>query len=55
MTMARFSEAFLILAGRRGDPLAAATPVILVGLNVVYTLTAIPPDGGPTEPTRIDC
>lgn len=42
VTMARFSEAFLILAGQaRGIPLAA-TPVILVGLNVVYTLTAYP-------------
>jgi len=42
VTMARFSEAFLILAGQgRGIPLAA-TPIILVGLNVVYSLTAYP-------------
>jgi MFS family permease len=42
VTMARFSEAFLILAGQaRGIPLAA-TPVILVGLNIVYALTAYP-------------
>jgi MFS family permease len=42
ITLARFSEAFLILAGQaRGLPLAA-TPLVLVGLNVVYTLTAYP-------------
>lgn len=42
ITLARFSEAFLILAGQaRGLPVAA-TPLILVGLNLVYTLTAYP-------------
>lgn len=42
VTMARFSEAFLILAGQaRGVPLAA-TPLVLVGLNVVYAVTAYP-------------
>lgn len=42
VTLARFSEAFLILAGQaRGVPLAA-TPLVLVGLNAVYSLTAYP-------------
>lgn len=42
ITLARFSEAFLLLAGQaRGLPVAA-TPLILVGLNLVYTLTAYP-------------
>ena len=41
-TLARFSEAFLVLiAGRRGLPLALA-PLVLVTMNAVYALGAYP-------------
>jgi MFS family permease len=42
LTLARFSEAFLILrAGLAGLP-AALTPLVLVAMNVVYSVSAYP-------------
>jgi MFS family permease len=41
-TLARFSEAFLILrAGQGGLPIAL-TPLVLIGMNVVYAISAYP-------------
>jgi MFS family permease len=41
-TLARFSEAFLILrAGQGGLPIAM-TPLVLIGMNVVYAISAYP-------------
>ncbi|WP_333473742.1 MFS transporter [Xanthobacter dioxanivorans] len=49
-TLARFSEAFLVLkAHDEGLPLAFA-PLVLVAMNVVYSLGAYPPVPGPTRP-----
>ena len=42
MTLARFSEAFLILRGADLGMHAAYAPLILVGMNVVYAATAYP-------------
>ena len=42
MTLARFSEAFLILRGNDLHMELAYAPLILVGMNVVYAATAYP-------------
>jgi MFS family permease len=42
MTLARFSEAFLILRGSDLHLETAYAPLILVGMNVVYAATAFP-------------
>ena len=42
MTLARFSEAFLILRGSDLHMQLAYAPLILVGMNVVYAATAYP-------------
>lgn len=41
-TLARFSEAFLILRARQGGLADAWLPLIFVAMNVVYALTAYP-------------
>src|SRR5258706_2194913 len=41
-TLARFSEAFLILRGQNLHLEVALAPLILVGMNVVYAATAYP-------------
>jgi MFS family permease len=41
-TLARFSEAFLILRGQGLGLEIAYAPLVLVGMNVVYSLTAYP-------------
>lgn len=41
-TLARFSEAFLILRAEQGGLPIAFTPLVLVGMNVVYALSAYP-------------
>ncbi len=42
LTLARFSEAFLILKGQATGLPIAWVPVILIGMNIVYSLTAYP-------------
>ena len=41
-TLARFSEAFLVLRAHQGGLALALTPLVLVGMNVVYAVTAYP-------------
>jgi len=41
-TLARFSEAFLVLRARQGGLPMAYAPLVLVGMNVVYALAAYP-------------
>ncbi|GMU57427.1 MAG: MFS transporter [Candidatus Xenobia bacterium] len=41
-TLARFSEAFLVLRAAQGGLPLALTPLVLVGMNVAYALTAYP-------------
>jgi len=41
-TLARFSEAFLILRAEQGGLPVALTPLVLVAMNVVYALAAYP-------------
>ena len=41
-TLARFSEAFLILRAAQGGLAVAYTPLVLVGMNAVYALSAYP-------------
>jgi MFS family permease len=41
-TLARFSEAFLILRAEQGGLPIAYTPLVLIGMNVVYALSAYP-------------
>ncbi len=41
-TLARFSEAFLILRARDGGLATAWTPLVLIGMNVVYAIAAYP-------------
>ncbi|TDP63526.1 MFS transporter [Roseateles toxinivorans] len=41
-TLARFSEAFLVLRVTQGGLPLAYTPLVLVGMNVVYALAAYP-------------
>lgn len=41
-TLARFSEAFLVLRARQGGLPIAYVPLVLIGMNVVYSLTAYP-------------
>jgi MFS family permease len=42
LTLARFSEAFLILRAQGLGLAVALAPLVLVGMNVVYSLTAYP-------------
>jgi MFS family permease len=42
LTLARFSEAFLILRGQDLGLAVAFAPLVLVGMNVVYSVTAYP-------------
>ncbi|MBV9043578.1 MAG: MFS transporter [Alphaproteobacteria bacterium] len=42
LTLARFSEAFLILRGTNVGLTLAAAPMVLVAMNVVYTLSSYP-------------
>jgi MFS family permease len=42
LTLARFSEAFLILRAENLGVAIAYTPLVLVGMNLVYMLTAYP-------------
>ncbi len=41
-TLARFSEAFLLLRARSGGRVVALVAVVMVGVNVVYTASAWP-------------
>jgi MFS family permease len=41
-TLARFSEAFLVLRAHQGGLPLALTPLVLIGMNVVYSLSAYP-------------
>lgn len=41
-TLARFSEAFLVLKARQGGIPIALVPLVMVAMNVVYSLTAYP-------------
>jgi len=41
-TLARFSEAFLILRAQQGGLPLALVPLVLIGMNVVYALSAYP-------------
>ena len=41
-TLARFSEAFLILRAQQGGLPVAFTPLVLIGMNVVYAFSAYP-------------
>lgn len=41
-TLARFSEAFLVLRAHEGGLAIALTPLVLVGMNIVYAVTAYP-------------
>lgn len=41
-TLARFSEAFLILRAQQGGLPIAFTPLVLIGMNVVYAAAAYP-------------
>jgi len=41
-TLARFSEAFLVLRALQGGLLMAYTPLVLVGMNIVYAVGAYP-------------
>lgn len=41
-TLARFSEAFLVLRASEGGLPLALTPLVLVGMNIVYSLGAYP-------------
>jgi len=41
-TLARFSEAFLVLRAAEGGLVLAWTPLVLVGMNAVYALAAYP-------------
>ena len=41
-TMARFSEAFLVLRAQQGGVPIALVPLVMVAMNVVYSLTAYP-------------
>lgn len=41
-TLARFSEAFLLLRALQGGLPAAYTPLVLIGMNIVYALGAYP-------------
>ncbi len=41
-TLARFSEAFLVLRAAEGGLALAWTPLVLVGMNAVYALAAYP-------------
>jgi MFS family permease len=41
-TLARFSEAFLVLRANEGGLPIAYTPLVLVGMNVIYAATAYP-------------
>lgn len=40
--LARFSEAFLVLRAMRGDIRPALVPLVIIAMNVVYTLYAYP-------------
>ncbi len=41
-TLARFSEAFLVLRAQQGGLPVAFAPLVLIGMNVVYALSAYP-------------
>ncbi len=41
-TLARFSEAFLVLRAQQGGIVMALTPLVMVAMNVVYAFTAYP-------------
>src|SRR5690606_180560 len=41
-TLARFSEAFLVLRAEQGGLPLALVPLVLIGMNLVYSLSAYP-------------
>ena len=41
-TLARFSEAFLVLRAQQGGLPLALIPLVLIGMNLVYALSAFP-------------
>ena len=41
-TLARFSEAFLVLRANQGGLALAWTPLVLIGMNIVYAACAYP-------------
>jgi MFS family permease len=41
-TLARFSEAFLVLRAQQGGLPIAFTPLVLIGMNVIYAVSAYP-------------
>jgi MFS family permease len=42
LTLARFSEAFLVLRANQGGLPLAYTPLVLIGMNAVYAISAYP-------------
>jgi len=42
LTLARFSEAFLVLRAQQGGVPLALVPLVMVAMNIVYSLTAYP-------------
>ncbi|MDR3418417.1 MAG: MFS transporter [Nevskia sp.] len=54
-TLARFSEAFLVLRATQGGLPVAFAPLVLIGMNVVYALSAYPFGklADSMEPTRL--
>lgn len=41
-TLARFSEAFLVLCAQRGGVPVALVPLVIVAMNLIYSLSACP-------------
>ena len=41
-TLARFSEAFLVLRAHQGGMLAAWVPLVMVAMSLIYSLSAYP-------------
>ncbi|MBS0167511.1 MAG: MFS transporter [Nitrospira sp.] len=41
-TLARFSEAFLVLRAQQGGMFIALVPLVMVAMNLIYTLSAYP-------------
>ena len=47
-TLARFSEAFLVLRAMQGGIPIALVPLVMVAMNLVYSISAIPLENWPT-------
>jgi len=42
LALARFSEAFLVLRAQQGGLALAWTPLVLIGMNMIYAVSAFP-------------